>query len=215
MIVYIGTVIDILKKTFPDANTIEILTFYGGLFALLFICIRWCWKWYLLSYPFKIKETFENYDYYKSGKNRPKSYFYEPIKINCLNGKWDQDRINLHITTRRKVTLKQINVRFIEKKLFRKSKNIAEDKIFIKNVDCPQEHYLSQMNSKDDKAGGCDCYFNPDFERSKGGILFLEIYPIINFTGKIKCKISIDDSSGVEEKRTFSRKTVYLTNKIT
>jgi len=175
--------------------------------------INWCWKWHLLNYPFKTKEAYENYDYYKSGKERKLSYFFEPVEIRCLNNEWPKNKFNLYLKARRKIKLKQINLRFVNKKIFKKAQNIPKDVLSIKKIDHPQEKYRSLMSCFDDKVGGFDCYFDPPIECSKKNIIFFEIYPNIKISKKIKCKISLDNSSG-EEKRTFSRKKVIVTNEL-
>jgi len=206
-----------LSKLFDFANKNE------GVIALsfTFLCtIGWCiyklWRLYLSKFPFIIKETYENYDYYKSGKNRPKSPFFEPIRISCTNGEWHKDRINLHITLRREINLKYINFRFVDKKLFRNPNNIPSDMLSIENIIHPQDQYRSKLTCNDDKAGGLDCYFDPPIELLKNKILFFEIYPIINIprniSQKIKCSISLEPSN--EEKRVFPRKKVIIANEI-
>lgn len=178
--------------------------------------IRYKYRKYILENPFKTQEAYEKYDYYKTGEKRSKSYWFEPIEIRCLNNEWQKENFNLYLVARRKVKLKQINLRFVDKKFYKKeAQNIPKDVLSIKEIIFRQEKYRSKMSYIYDKVGGFDCYFDPPIECSKKTVIFLEIHPKFhpNMPKKIKCKISLDNSSG-EEKRTYSRKKVIVTNEL-
>lgn len=204
----------LLKYIWKWANDNQgVLTLLLFAIGVLFSLIVWGWKQYRLKHPFALREAFEDYDYYKTGGKRSKSYWFEPIEIRCLNNEWQKENFNLYLEARRKVKLKQINLRFVDKSIFKKAWNISKNMLSIKKIVFPQEKYRSLMSCIDDKEGGFDCYFDPPIECSKKNIIFFEIYPNIKISKKIKCKISLDNSSG-EEKRTFSRKKVIVTNEL-
>jgi hypothetical protein len=208
-------VVALLKHIWKWANNnqggLTLLLFaIGGLFSLIVLG----WKQYRLKYPFVLREAYEDYDYYKTGKKRTLSWLFEPIRIFCINNDLlNKDKINLYIEAKRKVKLSYINLRFVDKKPFMHATDISASILAIEKIAYPQEKYLFKITCNDDKKGGKDCYFNPPTEISKGNILFLEIYPKINLSQKLKCKISLDNSSG-EEKRTKSRKEVIITNEL-
>lgn len=186
-----------------------ILTVIGGLWLIVSIIT----KLYVSKHPFKMAEAYENYDYYKSKKARNLSPWSEPIQIRCINGQWCKDRINIHLKARRKVDLKQINFRFVEKRILGTPQDVSTELIMIEKISSPQEKYYTKMGCYDDKKGGMDGVFDPPFSLSKNGILFLEIYPKLNIKTKWTGYISLENASG-EEKRTFSRKKVIITNDI-
>lgn len=214
VMIWFGTIIDLLKKPFPDANTVEIITLYGGVIVILFAIAKWGKKQYLLNHPFRIKEAYENYDFYMTDQQRTLSPFLEPIRIRCLNSEWwHNDRINMYFEVRRKIDLERINLRFVEKQIFRKAKDAPRDIISIKDINFPQEKYYSEVNWYDDKKGGKNGIFNPPISLSKGNIIFIEVYPDINVPKVWKGYIGLDNSSR-DEKRTFTRKRIVITNEL-
>lgn len=191
-----------------NAGGITLLIFVIGiLISIVWWFVVLIWKQYRLSHPFKIAEAYENYDF--PGK-RTLSYF-EPIRIRCFEGQWHKDRINLYLEAKRKIDLKKINLRFVEKKVFGEPKDISPRILSIREIEFPQEKYYSNFTCYDDKKGGCDGVFEQPLNLSKGNVIFIEVYPKINIKEKKRCYISLDNSSG-EEKRTFTRKKVVIAN---
>jgi hypothetical protein len=170
--------------------------------------IIYCWRRFLSSHPFEIKEAYENYDFHEQ---RTLSHFGEPIRVRCLGGEWHRDRVNLLLKARRKMELRLINLRFVEKKPFGQATDVAGDIISIKEAHLPQEKYFLEVTWVDDKKGGKDGIFNPPVRLSRGDMVFVEVYPDIHVRGKWTGYISLDASSG-DEKRTFTRKRVIVTN---
>lgn len=185
----------------------------GGLTLLLLIFgvvpfLAWVWQRHLTKHPFEITEAQENYEY--QGK---RTLWGDTIRIWCINGIWYKDRINLHFKARRKIDLKQINLRFVEKKILEQHKDAPLELISIKEINFPKEQYHSEVTWYDDRRGGKDGIFNPPIKLSKGNVIFLEVYPNINVPENWEGYISLDNSSG-DERRTFSRKKIIIKNEL-
>jgi hypothetical protein len=202
----IWKIINSLRSPFPTADPTNIIMLCLMALGMLVGFVRWCYKKLLGKYPFTIKETYEDYETYKIDDKRTFTSFLEPIRIFCLNNKWGKDKITLYFKARRRIKLTRINLRFID--------NIPENKLAIDNVIFPQQHYTFKIEFKPDRKGGFDGYIIPPTDIPQKTILFFEIFPQINVTDKLKCKISLENSSSGEERRTFTRKTVIVTNEV-
>ncbi|MEJ2190953.1 MAG: hypothetical protein P8Y39_01210, partial [Nitrospirota bacterium] len=97
------------------------------------------------------------------------------------------------------------------KKPLGQATDVPGDIISIKEAHLPQEKYFSQVTWIDDKKGGKDGIFNPPVRLSRGDTVFIEVYPDIHVRRKWRGYISLGASSG-DEKRTFTRKRVIVTN---
>jgi hypothetical protein len=214
------TISTVLNSVYQHQVTLGEIIGYGiTLIIGIGIFIKWICGKNILNHPFKIREAQEDYNY--QGR---RTLSKETIIIKYLNSKWNKNKINLHLTARRKIDFKKINLRFVEDAFFlnfilpqcwKKVKDASKEIISIKKIDFPQEKYYSKMIPYDDKKGGFDGVFNPPISLSKDNIIFLEVYPnIINIHKKWGGYISLDNSSG-EEIRTFTRKKVIITNKQT
>ena len=192
-------------KPYPSADPATVIMLYIAFFGLIFGFIRWCIKRYITKYPFYILEAYEGYDFYKTRQRRTLYSFTDPIRIFCLNNKIVREKITLYFEARRTIKLTRINIRFVDMS----TNKIAIDKVFF-----PQAHLSFNIEFKPDEIGGFDGYVNPPIEIPKKTILFFEIYPQININEKLKCKISLENASSGEERRTFTRKRVIISNEV-
>lgn len=196
----------ILQHIWKWANenpAIALLPFLG---APLFYSAKWLYKKRLLEHPFIVREYREENILSK-----------DIIRIMCLNGVWHRDKlgINLYYKARRKINLKLVNLRFIEKPFLGQAKNAPKDIISIKDIDFPKEQYFSKVTWRDDGVGGKDGIFNPPLELSRGNVIFIKVYPAINVPWEWRGYISLDNKTSGDEKRPKpTRKHVIITNEL-
>jgi hypothetical protein len=181
VMIWIGTFVDLLRKTFPDANTVEILTFYGGLFVVLLAVIRWCYfNYYLVAYPFKMRFSDKGpYDIGKPDISKRKIIQYAHHDVG-------HERVILRIKLKKEMTFEEINIRFVNKKWFGLYyQDVPKNVISIEKIIDPiaERNYKETgraFSPQDDSLGGQDGYYNPPYFCPKGGYLWYEIKLNIN-----------------------------------
>jgi hypothetical protein len=195
----------------PSTTTIYIFILTTLLSAVIFL-VRWIWKQYRISHPFDIGEAED----YSDGGNLIKSK-YASIEVECINGLCSHYPMNLHFKVKRKIILQHINLRFVAKSFPNRITDAPENVISIDKVHFPQkDKYYAEAIMHHDKKGGMNCIFKEPLNLSEGNVLFLEVYPSINVKNiinemKWEGFISLDNSAH-DEKRTFTRKKVIVTN---